>query len=415
MDNIFEEIKKSLKDAISGMDVQNLNETKTEVDKYFNLATVMIDIMEGQSGKLLKQQIAVPEQENAANRQFTIKKTVPVVLDAMAQEQEQTEKIELTEESQAEKAKEVIDELAKSFEEEKKVIAFPFDRKLSGGFLMSGAATTNIFIPEVVVRNEGFESGDLISAEPISSSTYRNQNYEYTLVKKAETPVPSIREEFAYGIVDYDESLQSFFVEKNTSGEFLRIDGTPMKFMIQRKGASSFDLAVGDIVDIAWYTGNLEKGKIVWKYKVEDNASKTESKKIADFNKKQKVEPKEVSGTEESLTPQTLTGKNICVIGADQYHSEFKAVIEEHGGSFSGILTGTHKVSMAATIRKSDLVMVCISHTTHRDSQYANEKAKSYKVPFKAFTGLGRGVFLATIYNVLKIQSVEEQGVPVWK
>ena len=175
---------------------------------------------------------------------------------------------------------------------------------------------------------------------------------------------------------------------------------------------NQFGIVTGDVVDIAWYNDALEKGKVAWRHNLQDvTETKTDSKKMMDFKKKQLFEADSSSKTAESEIPQTLAGKKICLVGADPYHPEFKEVVEAHGGIFNGILSNTHKTSIAATIRKSDVVLVCISHTSHRDSQYANEKAKYYRVPFKSFSGFGKGVFLMSIYSALKIDVNELETV----
>lgn len=392
MSELFEQVKKEMVQTVSKMTPSTVEETKDKINKYFNLANVMFDILQGESAKVLEEEVAEKKPDVQIKKDFPIaykiKTEVPVKIET--------------------KEKESLDALAASFEEEKKVVGFPLDRKLSGGFLYLGNSSVNIYVPESIIRSEGFENGDLIYAEPIPGTGTRTPMYTYTLVEKAKVKTTNNRNEFTHGLVEFDEQLKQYYVEKSADGTTLRIKDVPMKFLIPKKDLNQFGIVTGDIVDIAWYNDSLEKGKVSWRHSLQDaTETKTDSKKMMDFKKKQTVEADTRAKKAETNIPQTLAGKKICLVGADPYHPDFKEVVEEHGGTFYGILSNTHKVSMAATIRKSDLVLVCISHTSHRDSQYANEKAKSYKVPFKSFSGFGKGLFLMSIYSALKIDANE--------
>ena len=174
-----------------------------------------------------------------------------------------------------------------------------------------------------------------------------------------------------------------------------------MRFIISDQDAKKHLLSIGDIVDVSWDHHNFEKGRVFWKHRMDEFKTQTIDKKVLSAPKKTLVKPKE--DIPEEQIEQTLTGKTIVMVGAEGSHMNFREVVESRGGYFIGITDGTHKLSITSSIKKADAVLVCISQTTHRDSQHANEKAKLYKVPFASFSGEGKGVFLATVYKALKM------------
>ena len=385
--SIFEQLKKELNETVGKMQPDNVSETKKQVDKYFSLASFMIQVMldEEQS----KEEEPAKEEPK---KSFVIKNPVTETI---------VEKEESKEEIDSLSKKEEIDELAKVFDKKKILPIYPFSRKLTGGYLSTPVAAQNIFVPENIVRSNNFEEGDLIEAEALISGSNIITDYNFKMHEKSKLPNNNGRLEFLQGIVEYDASLRVYFVQKNLNGDELKIDDVPMRFIISDQDAKKHLLSIGDIVDVSWYHNNFEKGRVFWKHRMDEFKTQTIDKKVLSAPKKTLVKPKEDIPEEQIV--QTLTGKTIVMVGAEGSHMNFREVVESRGGYFIGITDGTHKLSITSSIKKADAVLVCISQTTHRDSQHANEKAKLYKVPFASFSGEGKGVFLATVYKALKM------------
>ena len=89
------------------------------------------------------------------------------------------------------------------------------------------------------------------------------------------------------------------------------------------------------------------------------------------------------------------------MIGLELYWAKYKELVEERGGELETVESERHKTSMTAAIRRSDLVVVGISHTSHAASQYANKRAKVYDIPFTSISGYGGETFLnAVLENI---------------
>ena len=103
--SIFEQLKKELNETVGKMQPDNVSETKKQVDKYFSLASFMIQVM------LDEEQ---PKEEEPAKEEpkksFVIKNPVTETI---------VEKEESKEEIDSLSKKEEIDELAKVFDKRK--------------------------------------------------------------------------------------------------------------------------------------------------------------------------------------------------------------------------------------------------------------------------------------------------------
>ena len=382
MNKLLDELKKEMTGVVNTIQEENIEEVKMQVDKYFQLATVMVDLMGGKSSKVLEKAVkaeAIPEAKAQA-------KTVSAPV-AKAPEKTVAEAI---------KEKNLKD-LASSFDKQKQEVGYEFNRKLSGGFM-----TNDIFVPETVVRNLDLMDGDMMTAEIKPGGTLGKPTYDFKVISRNTLPRDTGRREFNRAIVEYDESLKLFFVQTNIEGETLRVNDVPIKFYLSEKDVTDMTISTGDIVDVSWYDGNFNKGKVYWRYRT--NEFKTELATAHNKMLKHKGSVSVTASTEKEDVPQTLLGKKICVIGAEIFHPEFKEIVESHGGVFLGYAASTNKMSRTAGIKRSDLVLVGIKYTSHEASQHANAKAKEYGVPFKAFSSFGKGKFLSLIYKELKIK-----------
>ena len=54
MNKLLDELKKEMTGVVNTIQEENIEEVKMQVDKYFQLATVMVDLMGGKSSKVLE-------------------------------------------------------------------------------------------------------------------------------------------------------------------------------------------------------------------------------------------------------------------------------------------------------------------------------------------------------------------------
>lgn len=429
MDNLLEELKKNVSGIIDTISEDNLDEVKEEVLRYFQLAEVMVDLIGGKkkprtavlnvptmplTEQILDASVSLVESPAAESVSELIEESVDFVVSEivnkvyLAPEVFAAELKELTEKKEQPLAKDevtkkhesneaVLKQLAKSFEEEKIELGYPLSRNLYGGFLLTGSTTNSVYVPESAIRELDLADGDIVSAEVIPGGTNSKPFYKYCLERKGKPLKEAIRKEFQFGIVYYDEELKRFYVEKSVNGENLRIADSPTRFMISQEDVRQYNLKSDDIIDVAWYHNNFNKGRISWKYGVSEltESKSTTSKKILQrkTNETKTIKVKQTFA-------KTLEGKRICLVGVEPYHAQYKTLIESRGGELIAMTSQMSKISINAAIRKSDLVLVGISHTSHSASIYSNERAKHYSIPFKAFSGFGKETFLKTIEEV---------------
>ena len=404
MDELLEQTILQIKKELDEMTLSNIVSKKKSFKQYNKILTALSELhnSKGDSFTIKKESSVVyPEQEE----ELIMENLETIESKQIASKDEtdysfEVEVEEVTEVHESEEPKDDIDELASIFDGEKELIGYPFERKLTGGFLIKGTPSENVFVPESIIRELDIEDGDLVSAEIKEGSRNYNRNYYYRIVEKNNEPIDTKRIEFKYGVVEFDITSSRFVVSEDINKESLRLEGGEiMTYIITDREASQFSLIHGDIVDIAWYEGSFEKAKVIWKHLIEDTSSKeTESQKIMKHKKENGSNKKTTS---EDSVEKTLEGKKIALIGLEPYWDKYKKLVEERGGSFEGVESDRHKTSMSAVIRKSDLVVVGISHTSHDASIYANARCKHYNVPFKPISGFGGTSFINEVETQL--------------
>lgn len=398
MDNILKETVLQMKKELDDMTLSNIVSKKKSFKHYNKILTALSELHEsrGDSFTIKKESTVVyPEKEEELIMESleTVESNQIVTKDETNYSFEVEVEEVLEEKNEPEEPKDDIDELASVFDAKKELIGYPFEKKLTGGFLIKGTPSENIFVPESIVRELDIEDGDLVSAEIKEGSRNNHRSYYYQIVEKNNEPIDTKRVEFKYGVVEFDVTSSRFVVSEDINKESLRLEGGEiMTYVVTDREASQFSLVHGDIVDIAWYEGSFEKAKVIWKHFTENTSSKeTESQRIMNHKKENGSNKKTTS--EDSLE-KTLEGKKIALIGLEPYWDKYKKLVEERGGSFEGVESDRHKTSMSAVIRKADLVVVGISYTSHDASIYANARCKHYNVPFTSISGFGGTSFI---------------------
>lgn len=271
---------------------------------------------------------------------------------------------------------------------------YPFRRLLSGGTLNSDM----IYVPEKAIRQLDICHGDLVRA--ILMKKHHEKNiYRYEVVESKNSPDPCERNQFSYGIVKYNESSHSHYADEDIYHNPLLVDGVHSIALLSERDEETYNIMTGDIVDIAWYDGELSKARVIWKHKTDYMIEvKTDDQKIKQ-NKERKTDS---TPANEELEPK-LSGKQICLIGAEPYHAEFKKVVEERGGTLIPMSGKEKKVRINKIVRKSDACIVAIQHVSHDASIYSHTIAKASNIPFESFKGYGKSQFLTATYRALCI------------
>lgn len=352
--------------------------------------------------KAMKETIEQMDWHNIQQSKKTLAKQISIIEYALSldEEDEQVDSPPLIQEAKLDKESDIINEeipgLETPKEEDTSVEDEPegyvFRKNLNGGYIELPDPNDNILLPEFLVREHDLHNGDRVTYTVIG-----DKRYSVKVVDTSRRTITNI-ETFTHGIVSYDDSINRYIVERNINNESIRLDDMPQRFLINDKDAQRYHIAVDDIVDVAWYPGHFERGKVAWKHRttVTEESQPTVSQRI--LNSKQEKPAKK----KESVNP-VLDGATVTLIGLEPYWSKFRQLVAERGGECITHSSKDSETSREASIAKSDAVIVGISHTSHSASRHANKTCKEYGVPFASMNGFGGQSFLMEVYDKLNI------------
>lgn len=268
-----------------------------------------------------------------------------------------------------------------------------FRKNLNGGYLEKDNPEDNVFLPEILIREHDLHPGDRLDYDILANNRYDLKVLDTS--GRTESDIVT----FTHGIVIFDESIKRFVVERNMNNESIRLNDMPQRFLINTNDVQRFSIKVDDVVDIAWYKGHFERGKVSWKHYINEQpkASPTVSKRI--LNNKQEKPGKKKAGVK-----QDLKGYTITLVGLEPYWAKYRQLVAERGGECITHCSKDPEASREASFAKSDAVIVGISHTSHSASQHAIKVCKEQNVPFTSMNGFGGNTFLMEVYDKLNIQ-----------
>lgn len=346
----MEFIKKELIDTINNMTETNITETKQQISRLFEFTELAQSIWKTVPNFIIYNSdlIKSSTEQLEGNRS-------PVAIETIV----------------------TMEELLKQEDSEKAIATMPapLERKLKGGFIK--ADNTSIFVPEKVIRTNGWVHGDLIVAKGeneqslifekhADSTTVDRSNrveLDYCLVSKTEEGALVINQYFSDGIL------------KPTL-----LNGVEHEFVIEAVNSSNFRIQEGNIVAIAYYNGRPNEFKIVWFYADQEPVA-TPTPKPSSYYKEQSNE-KKLKWNDSEL--ELLKGKKIVIIGADFRANDFTDLVDE-AGIACRILSGDESdARFEAAVRGKDLIISLSSHSSHRSSELAKALAKKYSIAFRA-------------------------------
>ncbi|HEX7063558.1 MAG TPA: DUF2325 domain-containing protein [Bacillales bacterium] len=257
-----------------------------------------------------------------------------------------------------------------STENEKKAEeGFLFERKLKGGFIPA----LDAYVPEKVIRKLGLTHGDRVKA-----TRTRGSYYDFELVKK-EKGVNEERGEIQYCIVEKDGDL--WVCHQTLSGSNIHLNDMPFTVRLKESEIQAFHLDEGDIVDVAYAKDNPTICKVVWKHKVEEVTPP--SPLPSGFYKERSPHAHEVREHPD------LKGKTITLIGCINRYPVYRERLTVLGAEVYAMDGTEDDERIAATIKKSDLVLMIIPAVSHGGSAAAKKHCKAYEVPFSAIDSIG--------------------------
>lgn len=249
-------------------------------------------------------------------------------------------------------------------------------RRLPKGGVIETTAGSQIFVPEVWVRNLGIEHGDIVSAVPLGMLD-KSPLYEFTVEERK-------------GLGDTSDRVSVIGPVNYHSGEwFVYSEEEESLISLRPKEVRELSISEGDLVEVAYPAGDMYSARIAWKYDPsEQYLFKTEP------GAKRKKTPAR-QGLIEIADP-VLSGKSVLVVGGDLYKESYKQNFERRGVKFlweSGFQGGQGK-SIESKIRSADVVVMITEMMSHRlpnvESMCRKYKKPYVYAPSKGVTGAVR-------------------------
>lgn len=264
------------------------------------------------------------------------------------------------------------------------------DRRLKGAFIEEIEG----FIPESILRQLGIEHGDYVYATPIPAVKAGQNRFRYELAEKSEAMDAPGRIEFKGCPVKRDGELL-VLNRSLVTGKSIKFNDYPFSIVIHDRDIVQFELAEGDVVDVAFYENNPTAASVIWKHE------------LADLTIEEKPEPKkasprkEVAPVVEEIEP-VFAGQTICLIGDKPNESLYKAMVEERGGTLLHVEPKWNVRRIQTQVKNADVVVGLYDLSKHTGLEKAKAYCKQYGVPYKMIPGKGKSTVLQTAMELLQ-------------
>lgn len=264
------------------------------------------------------------------------------------------------------------------------------ERKLKGAYVDDIEG----FIPESILRNKGIEHGDYVYAEPIPAVKVGQNRFLYELAEKSDGGSAPGRIEFKGCLVKKDGDL--LVLKKSlVTGKSIKLNDYPYAIVLSDRDIVQFELSEGDVVDVALYESQPTAASVIWKHEVAEELfqDKPEPKKS--------TPKKEVVKTEKEVAP-VFAGHTICLIGDKPNESEYKAMVEERGGTLLHVEPKWNVRRIQTHVKNADVVVGLYDLSKHTGLEKAKAYCKQYGVPYKMIPGKGKSTVLQTAMELLQ-------------
>lgn len=277
-------------------------------------------------------------------------------------------------------------------------IVVPLERTLKGGILRLSEDTSDDvteFLPEHRLREMVAEHGDLIRIDT-GVSLYDPDRYS-VYERQTDHKLPDAMHVIERAVVEYNDMLSTYtatsYVDRTGRVCKLSIDRHGRTFFkLHNKDTASLNVSVGDIVDIAYYTGK-EFARVRWLHDTEPVSSSGTPAQKSTYYKN--------NGTKDADdVPQIFDGLTISIFGADSRLTAYRDEVEKRGGSLVAV-TSDNATLIENAVATSDIVVLPIRESSHVKCEIAKAEAKRRGVPFAVLDGAGRSLLVRTITEVL--------------
>lgn len=222
-------------------------------------------------------------------------------------------------------------------------------RRLPKGGVIVGAGGSEIFVPEVWVRNLGMEHGDIVSAVPLGMIG-QSPLFEFTVEERRGLEHESGRIS-VIGPVAYHGG--EWFVYSEEEEELISL---------KPKEVRSLGISEGDLVEVAYPSGDISAARVAWKFDPDDPYLDEPAPGTGNRRRPVKRQP---SG---DVADPVLGGKTVLVVGGDLYKDAYRRNFERRGARLlweTGFQGGQGK-NIESKVRSADVAVLVTDMASHR-------------------------------------------------
>lgn len=251
-ETILKEVKKGLTQAIDGLSLENLQNTKAFVIEYFELLEKLRDISELVKGDKLGEdetvKVSIENNTDAKVELIDPSQNKPVMfnphMEATAIQGNEGQNTE----------KDLLDDF-NNYEVR--------EWQLSGGAIAVNKKGLKKFIPESVVRNQEIHLADIVQITDINQY---GEKKDFKLIEKGEDPNKFKDNRVVYQKCEVEIDDGRLVVKKDMYGNEIKIDEVPFTFVIKDHDRTNKNIEPGHCVDIAFYEGKAHEARVIWRY-----------------------------------------------------------------------------------------------------------------------------------------------------
>ncbi|MGG1021127.1 DUF2325 domain-containing protein [Bacillus paralicheniformis] len=249
---------------------------------------------------------------------------------------------------------------------------YELKRNLRGGLLEE----INLYVPEIIIRKQGFEEGDFISATYLG-----DEKYNFELVEKANEKKPTDRVQINYCILSKQGSylVASEYWDEGEA-KMIKCDDVPHSFLIDQESINKYNLTEGSLVDIAYLRTNIDVFKVIWKHSTDEVKHETP---LPSSHYKTKQPKADIIKTNE------LEGKKVLLLGGEKRTSEFEKAIECIGGELVHAFGNVDTKRLESLVKSCDMLITMKLNINHPKARKAKEFAKKHGKLFREMDSRG--------------------------
>lgn len=268
------------------------------------------------------------------------------------------------------------------------------NRKLRGCTIkniqdLNNPNATDYGYPEVIIRSYNLNTGDIVLAKKNLNPEKGPYLYDVAYHTNSDSNIV----EFDYAIVEKDESLNRYYVDKNFNNEKLSDyndkilrwylpDNTPHK---------------NDVLNLVWYKNDPERIKIRWA--LDANEPMYIAPKKSSTYKTSTESDKHVEPTlDYNLKKQKVT----IVIGDELRKESLKQLVESHNGSFN-IIDAFKRFNdqhyFDSQLQDSNIVIIVQNQNKHITTNTVMSSIKEFDLKYAIADGAGLQQIERAIYR----------------